>query len=135
MIQKCLKTTNTTNINEILKKFSSEMRRGNAHNAIKLLTDNMKNGILPLTEKTLQQLKQKHPPSSNADPEVLLPGKPEEIHPIQFASIDAEGVSKATLKTRRGAGPSGLDAEGWKRLFTSIQFGDGTTDLCRTFAE
>ena len=54
-IQKCIKNTNATSIiNEISKKFSREMRRGNVHHAIKLLTDNMKNGILSLTEKILQ---------------------------------------------------------------------------------
>ena len=104
-IQKCLKTTNTAStINEISKKFSREMRRGSVHNAIKLLTHNMKNGILPLTEKTLQELKQKHPPKCNADPEVLLPKKPKEVHPIKFVSIDAESVRKTRLKTRGEAG-------------------------------
>ena len=28
-----------------------------------------------------------------------------------------------------------LGHPGWKRLFTSTQFGDSTTDLCNTFAE
>ena len=65
----------------------------------------------------------------------MLPDKPEEIHPIKFDSIDAENVRKAALKTRGGAGPSGLDADGWKRIFTSNQFGDSTDDLCKTFAE
>ena len=111
------------------------MRRGNVHNAIKLLMDNMMNAILSLTEKTLQQLEQKYPPRRNADPEVLLPDKPEAVHPIKFSTIDAESVRKVTLKTRGGAGPSGLDPEGWKRLFTSTQFGDSTTDLCNIFAE
>ena len=70
----------------------------------------------------------------NADPEVLLPDKPEAVHPIKFASIDVESVRKATFKTR-GAGLSGLDAEGWKRLFTSTQFADSTTDLYNTLAK
>ena len=65
----------------------------------------------------------------------MLPDKPEELHPIKLDSIDAENVRKAALKTRGGAGPSGLDADGWKRIFTSNQFGDSTDDLCKTFAE
>ena len=85
--------------NEISKKFSREIRRCSIHDAIKLQTDILKNDILPLTEKTLQQLKQKYPPRCNADPDVLLPDKPEEAHPIKFASIDVESVRKATLKT------------------------------------
>ena len=85
--------------NEISKKFSREIRRCSIHDAIKLQTDILKNDILPLTEKTLQQLKQKYPPRCNAGPDVLLPDKPEEAHPIKFASIDVESVRKATLKT------------------------------------
>ena len=135
-IQKNMKATNkTTSINEISKKFTREMRKGNIHNAMKLLTNNMKNGVLPLNKKTLEQLKQKHPQRRDADPEIMLPDKPEEIHPIKFDSIDAENVRKAALKTRGGAGPSGLDADVWKRIFTSNQFGDSTGDLCKTFAE
>ena len=134
-IQKNMKATNKTTINEISKKFTREMRIGNVHNAMKLLTNNMKNGVLPLNKKTLEQLKQKHPQRRDADPEIMLPDKPEEIHPIKFDSIDAENVRKAALKTRGGAGPSGLDADGWKRIFTSNQFEYSTDDLCKTFAE
>ena len=78
-IQNCLNTTNTTSIiTKIPNKFIREMGRGyNVYNEIKLMKDNMKNDILPLTEKTLQQLKQKHPPRCNADPNVLLPDKPD----------------------------------------------------------
>ena len=91
----------------------------------------MKNDILSLTEETLQQLKQKHPPRGNADPEVLLPDKPEEVHPIKFASVDAKRFKKATGKIREGAGPSGLDAEGWKSFFISTQLWNYATLLLR----
>ena len=50
-IQKCLKTSNTTStVNKISTKFSCNIRTGNAHSAIKLLTDNM----LSLTTKIIQ---------------------------------------------------------------------------------
>ena len=112
-VQKNTKATNkTTPINEISKKFIREMRKGNVHNAMKLLTNNMKNGVLPLNKKTLEKLKQKHPQRRDADPEIMLPDKPEEIHPIKFDSIDAENVTKAALQTRGEAGPSGQDADG-----------------------
>ena len=135
-IQENLKAASkTTFINKISKKFTRETRKGNVHNAMKLLTNNVKNGILPRNKKTLEQLKQKHPQQRDADPEIMLPDKPEEIHPIKFDSNDAENVRKVALKTRGGAGPSGLDADGWKRVFTSNQFGDSTDDLCKIFAE
>ena len=135
-IQKNMKATNkTTSINAISKKFTSEMRKGNIHNAMKLLTNNMKNGVLPLNKKTLEQLKQKHPQRCDADLEIMLPDKPEEILPVKFDSIDAENVRKAALKTRCGAGQSGLDADGWKMIFTSNQFGDSIDDLRKIFIE
>ena len=135
-IQKDLRVSNTpSTIAEISKKFTREMRKGNINSAMKLLADNMQNGILPLNDQTLHQIKQKHPHGKDAHPEVLLPDIPEEIHPIKFHSIDAESVKKAILKTKGAAGPSGLDADGWKRILTSNQFGNSSNDLCKTFAE
>ena len=65
----------------------------------------------------------------------MLPDKQEKFQPIKFDSIDAENVRKVALKMRGGAGPSGLDADGWKKIFTSNQFGDSTDDLWKTFTE
>ena len=53
------------------------MRKGNVHKAMKLLNNNMKNSVLPLNKKSLEQLKQNHPQRRDADPEIMLPDKPE----------------------------------------------------------
>ena len=71
-------------IDQISKRFAEHMHKGNVNGAIKVLTSNMKNGILPLNEKTLKQLRQKHPETKEATEEILLPDKPEVIHPIKF---------------------------------------------------
>ena len=65
----------------------------------------------------------------------MLPDIPEEIHPIKFDSIDAENVKKAILKIKGEAGPSGLDADGWKRILTSSKFGNSLSDFCKAFSE
>ena len=39
------------------------------------------------------------------------------------------------IKARGGAGPSGMDADGWKRILISNSFGESSTDLCKAFAE
>ena len=44
-------------------------------------------------------------------------------------------MKKSILKTKGAAGTSGLDADGWKRIFTSNQFGNSSSDLCKTFAK
>ena len=111
------------------------MRKGNVNSAMKLLTDNMQNGVLPLTKETQNMLKQKHPSGKQAHAQTLLTDTPEKINPIKFHTIDGEQVRKAAIKTRGGAGPSGLDADGWRRILTSKQFGKCSNDLCNTFAE
>ena len=47
-VQKNMKATNKmTSINEISKKFTCKMRKGNIHNAMKLLTNNIKKRCSP----------------------------------------------------------------------------------------
>ena len=107
------------------------MRKGNINSTMKLLAENMQNGILPLNEQKLHQIKEKHPHGKEAHPELLLPDIPEEIHPVKFNWTDAENVKKAILKTKGAAGPSCLDADGSKRILISNQFDNSSNDLCK----
>ena len=40
--------------------FKLQMQKGNANGALKILTNNMSGGILPLTDETLELLELKH---------------------------------------------------------------------------
>ena len=112
-IQKSLRSKKiSTNIAEISEKFSQEMKKRKVNSAMKVLTDNMKNGILHLTGQTLNQLKLKHPEGKEASQEILLTDTPETIHPIKFESIDVEKTQKAAVKSQSGSGPSDMDADG-----------------------
>ena len=75
------------NIAEISKKFSQQTKKGNANSAIKIVTDNMKNEILPLTRQILNQLKLNYPEGKEASQEMLLTDTPEATHPIKFERI------------------------------------------------
>ena len=66
------------------------MKKGNVNGALKLLTKNIKDGILPLNDKTLNNLKEKHPKSKHAN--VLLTGVPQRVYPIKFGGIDEEMI-------------------------------------------
>ena len=46
---------------KISKKFKFQMQKGNVNGAIKILTNIMSSGILPLTDETLQLLELKQP--------------------------------------------------------------------------
>ena len=83
------------------------MQKGNVDSAIKLITNNIQNVVLPLTETTLKLLKQKHPKSAPSTEKVLLPDQPESIHQIKYKNITTDAVHKAVIKTKGCSGPSG----------------------------
>ena len=87
------------------------MHKGNVNAAIKLLTMNMQNGILPINEDTLDLLKQKHLKGEPAHESVLPTDTPEETHPVKFESIQAECIQKAAIQTKGRSEPSGVDAD------------------------
>ena len=110
------------------------MSKGNVNGALKLLTENMSNGILPLNDKTLTMLKQKHPEANEPPQEVLLQGPTRPVHPIVYEDMDESLILKAAMLTKGGSGPSGLDADGWRKILTSRSFGTLSSELRKTFA-
>ena len=96
---------NETNIAKISSKFKNLMQRGNVNDALKLLTNNMNNRILLLTDEALQLLHAKHPKSKEATPDVLLQGPIREVHQVVYDDIDEALVMKAAMKTKGGSGP------------------------------
>lgn len=134
-IQRRLTASNSSkSIEAISKDFVLKMGKGNINGAIKILTNNMENGILPLNDLTLHLLNMKHPESTPADAEVLLPDTPEPVHEIIFEEITPDLIRRSALRTKGGSGPSGLDGDGWRRILTSHSFGSDSTDLCAAVA-
>ena len=56
-----LKRSEIKKIGILSMKFAALMKKGNVNAAINLLSKNMKNGVLPLNNETLNRLKFKHP--------------------------------------------------------------------------
>ena len=121
-------------IGEISRLFAKRMQKGNISSALKLLSDNMQNGILPLNDETLRMLKQKHPKPSRPHERVLLPDKPKHVHPVIFENLTADKIRRAMIKTTGGSGPSGMDSDGWKRILLGSSFRDCSTNLCNSIA-
>ena len=88
------------------------MQKENVNGALKLLTDNMDHGILPLNDDNISKLKMKHPQASPPDPTILLSDEGQNIHPIRYEDITAEEVLKAAINTKGGSGPLRLDVDG-----------------------
>ncbi len=70
--------------------------------------------------------------SQPALPNCILQSPPIDPHPVIFESIYAATIRSAAMHITGAAGPSGLDAHGWRRLCTS--FKEVSTDLCRNLA-
>ena len=124
-------------ITKISMKFRILMNKDNVNDDLKLLTKNMSNGILPITDATLQLLKQKHPESRESSPEVLIEGpvRNQKIHPVVYDETDESLILKAATLTKGESGPSSLDADGWRRILTSREFGTSSSDLRKTFPQ
>ena len=70
-IQKSLSDSKSIKtITELSKKFKNYMKKSNINRVVKLLTNNMHDGILLLNNETLNKLKEKYPKSKNASNEV-----------------------------------------------------------------
>ena len=124
ILQRLTSNNDLKNIFDVSETFAELMGKGNFNGALKLLTNNMKNGILPLyeIEKVLNSLKQKHPQSKRACEETLINSGPPVIHLIIFDDINEELVRKAAIRTTGGSTPPGLDADGWRKMLASEVF-------------
>ena len=106
------------------------MFAGKCKAALDLLSNSGRGGILHLNEHTdpsipdsptvREVLINKHPTGQNAHANCILQSLAQEVHPIIFESIDANVIRSATMNTSGSAGPSGIDAHGWRRLCTSL---------------
>ena len=119
-------------------KFASNIEQGKLSAAIRQLSPDQGGGVRHLDdvigEETVREvLRSKHPPAEPASPASLLQGQPPaQPHPVLFTSLHRTAVRRAALHTGGAAGPSGMDADGWRRMCTA--FGDASEDLCDVLA-
>ena len=106
------------------QKFNKLINTGKISSAIAKLTDTSK-GVLSLDEivkgKTVEQTPvAKHPPSEPINENYITPVSNETIpfHPSIFDQINGQPIKKAAMRTHGSHGPSGLDANEWRRILT-----------------
>ena len=126
----------------IARSFADLMFAGKCKAALDLLSNTGEGGILHLDDHidpstsdspTVREvLVSKHPRGQTAHVNCILLTPPQEVHPIVFESIDATAIRSAATNITGSAGPSGLDAHGWRRLCTS--FKGASSDLCHSLA-
>ena len=96
--------------------FNNFMSRGQISNAVRVLSDEHKDGMLAPTNlidasPVLEYLRNKHP---EGHPNTLP------YHPAVFDKISARLGQEHAMKTSGSAGPSSLDADEWRRLSSTF---------------
>ena len=112
--------------------FARFMEKWESKKALKLLESSKKGGILLLAEETFEMLLEKHRKASNG---ILIEEDVQNVHPVIYDSIDSKMVRDAIIKTSGFAGPSGLDADGWRRSLMSRNFGTSGENLRKTIGD
>ena len=106
-------------VEEISKVFAKIVFQGKLAAAIKLLDSESLTGLLNLTPEVLEGLKEKHPEAADIADKSLLYGPIDYIPPGVFDLIGEKMIFDAATKTKGSAGPSGMDAELYRRILCS----------------
>ena len=82
----------------------------------------------------MEVLKSKHPKAQPANCDSVLNGPKNEVEDIIFDNIDDTMIYNCGKEIQGSGGPSGLNADGIKRILCSKSFKSSSTDLCYSVA-
>ena len=122
IIQKRLISSKKRSHEATSRIFAKLMLQGNVSAAIKLLSEDSESGILPADDKTITELKLKHPDPTNILSHSLLQGPIEQVPSTYFECINEDVIKNATRQTKGAAGPSKLDSDQYKLMLVSTKF-------------
>ncbi len=148
VIQQHLETASSTIRHDsgTLRGFTRLMLLGNVRGALRVLSNSTSGGVLPLsatlvdsdglTKSVRDILEDKHPEPGPAVEEALLQNEHASQSPgtysVLFEGLSGDLIRRAALRTEGSAGPSAIDASGWRRLCTA--FHAASTSLCNSVA-
>ena len=127
-----------------LRGFTRLMLLGNVRGALRVLSNSTSGGALSLSEtlvdsdgslKSVREvLAEKHPNPGPMVKDALLQDKQDfpSTHSVIFDGLTGDVIRRAALRTEGSAGPSAIDASGWRRLCTA--FHAASTSLCSSVA-
>ena len=113
----------------LAKDFANLMFAGKVHPALRMLDKQESLGVAKLNDNTLSELKKLHPDAKRAVEETLEQGEKPYFDYVVFTNIDEKAIATAATRTKGAAGPSGLDADGWRRMLVSKNYGKAGKDL------
>ena len=125
------------------RSFANLMFAGKTKAALDQLSNNGERGgvlhladpsdpSIPGSPSVKEVLNSKHPDGQCVKAECILSSDHQNAHPVIFDSVDANAIRSTALRITWSAGPSGIDAHGWRRPCTS--FKGASIDLCNSLA-
>ena len=119
-IQKRIINNNKTRSEpDVTRIFSKLMMEGKVSAAIKFLSKNNDQGVLPASEETIKELMLKHPAPALINADTLLEGPLNTTEKSYFDNINGDLIKQAARQTKGAPGPSKLDADQFKNMLIS----------------
>lgn len=112
----------SSSFEDISRTFAKLVFQGKLTAAIKLLDKESSSRLLNLSDEVFAQLKEKHPLPAEIEEECLLHGPVDLVPPGIFYLIGEQWIFDSALKTKGSAGPSGMDAELYRRILCTKNF-------------
>ena len=117
------------------KVFAKLVLEGQINTALRFVSESSSGGVLPLTDDVKAQLKEKHPnPQPTKLGSLLFGPIDDEVPETLYSEINGEMVRQAAMRTKGAGGPSGIDANGFRRIMSSKSFKQSSSRLCETIA-
>ena len=102
------------------KVFAKLVLEGQINAALRFVSESSSGGVLPLTDDVMAQLKEKHPnPQPTKLGSLLFGPIDDELPETLYSEINGEMVRQAALRTKGAGGPSGIDANDFRRIMAS----------------
>ena len=134
MIQRRLLRSNKNDPPNKARIFAKLVMEGQINSALRYLSKDDSGGVLPLTDDVVRQLRETHPDAQRAKLGSLLFGPVEDMPDSVYQEINGEFVREAAFRTKGSGGPSGVDANGFKRILASKSFKRSSINLCESIA-
>ena len=134
MIQKRLTKPRRNDQLNKAKMFAKLVLEGQINSTLRYLSEQDSGGILSPTDDLMIQLQDKHPSAQKAQLRSLVFGPIGDIPNVVYHQINGEMIKEAALKTKGSGGPSGIDANGFRRVLASKSFKKSCASLCDAIA-
>ena len=129
------KTWKPRSSEDIARIFSKLIMEGKISSALKFLDKESSSGPMKCSDAVLEELKSKHPDGAAVQENSLLFGPVIDIPHFCFDSIDEKDIFNAASRTKGSSGPSGMDAECYRRILCSKSFGNSSKNLREEIAQ